>query len=250
MNKLRGIVRLMVFANLIILYVIKYFIWVAFNGFKTNLAKAMQIRIQLVKTAQPILGIEIEKFGNVPTEPCLLICNHRSYIDPAIKHAFMPFMPVAKAEVEKWPIIGKAAKITGVLFVKRESKESRTNTRKAITNAIKDGHTIVIYPEGTTHINPTTIDLKKGTFIEAAQNGINIVPCAMEYEILEDAFIGDATFVPHFIKVFGKKKMRVKLIFGEPTASNNFEELEAACKKFIDEQMVILRTQWDQTANK
>jgi 1-acyl-sn-glycerol-3-phosphate acyltransferase len=48
-------------------------------------------------------------------------------------------LPGIKAEVANWPIVGYGAKVTGVLFLKRESAESRKRTLNGIAEKLQEG---------------------------------------------------------------------------------------------------------------
>ena len=64
--------------------------------------------------------------------PAIFVQNHKSYFDPVTALKLVKAMPVSKAEVSTWPLIGFMADYTGVLFVKREDKQSRADTLKGM----------------------------------------------------------------------------------------------------------------------
>lgn len=187
------------------------------------------------------LNVDYQQIGKAPEGTFIYIGNHRSYLDPVLAHTDMLALPVAKAEVGHWPIIGYGVKVSGVLLVQRENKNSRHQTRKNIVTTIQDGHSVLVYPEGTTHTKPTTIDFKPGTFKIAASNKIPIVPVAVEFEDLNDAFVNDDTFVPHFYQSFKKRTMKAQVRFGEPILLEDDEALLEQTKAWIDAQMIEMR---------
>jgi 1-acyl-sn-glycerol-3-phosphate acyltransferase len=71
--------------------------------------------------------------------------------------------PVGKKEVESWPLIGYLCKISGVIFVDKDP-ESRQDTSEKIKAALIKGYSVINFPEGTTHILPTTIEFNFGSF--------------------------------------------------------------------------------------
>ncbi len=188
------------------------------------------------------LGIVVDLRGTLPSGgPFIFIGNHRSYIDPAVALRDIIALPVAKAEVSSWPIIGFAAKATGVMWVKRDSKNSRAATIKAMEKTLNDGFSVLIYPEGTTHIDPTTRTFQRGAFRLAASMGIPVLPIATEFHDQGDAFIDDDKFGPHFVKCFGKKNTFVKVEYGPPIESNDTMELLEKSKKWIDGKLIEMR---------
>ena len=190
------------------------------------------------------LNVEFEQQGTAPQGAYIFIGNHRSYMDPVLAHQDMMALPVAKAEIGNWPIIGWGVKISGVLLVKRENKGSRKKTRQNIVTTIEAGHSVLVYPEGTSHDRPTTIDFKPGTFRIAAENKIPIVPVAVEFKDPTDAFINDDQFVSHFFNSFRKPKMYAKVRFGEPIHSKDADELLRLAKDWIDRELVEMRREF------
>lgn len=198
---------------------------------------ALNERKHLAKNLLKTLKINLKVKGNVPEGNYILMANHRSYLDPVLMHSQCIFLPLAKAEVSKWPIIGYGAKITGVMFVKRESQKSRRQTRKAIAVCLKDGHSVCIYPEGTTHTKPHTIEFRKGTFKIAAENGYPIIPVALDYSDMEVAFVGNDNFIPHLFRLCHKQYVDAIVSFGPPIMANDPEALLTETKRWIDNEL-------------
>jgi 1-acyl-sn-glycerol-3-phosphate acyltransferase len=173
--------------------------------------------------------------------PCVYVSNHRSYFDPIATLTEVEAMPVAKAEVKSWPFIGFATRATGVLFVKREDKASRHAVLDTMANELEKGHSVLIYPEGTTHLNHTTIDFKYGSFRLAAFKEVPVVPVAVHYGREEDAWIHNETFLPHYFKIFGRPHLKVEVRFGPPIKGTEFLPLLEQSKAWIDTQMLAMR---------
>jgi 1-acyl-sn-glycerol-3-phosphate acyltransferase len=92
-------------------------------------------------------------------------------------------------------------------FVDRKDPESTRHLKK-IKAALIKGYSVINFPEGR-HILPTTIEFNFGSFamykIKAA-----VIPIAIDYKVKTDAFVDDDTFIPHFIKCFGKRHTEIK----------------------------------------
>ncbi len=191
-----------------------------------------------------ILGITISTEGKINTEGALIVMNHRSYIDGPVIISHVKGTAVAKAEVGKWPVIGTALKLAYVILVNRENKESRLETRKSVRALLDKGFSIIIFPEGTSFKAPEMGDFRQGPFQVAAEGNFPIVPVAVEYQNYDDAWIGDDTFLPHFLKVFKKKKTFVKLCFGPEIRSKNPQQSLHQAHTWIKEKTAIMRTQF------
>ncbi len=185
-----------------------------------------------------LLNIRVKREGEIKLDTFLLISNHRSYIDIVVTLGYTNANPVAKAEVSKWPIIGYGGKVSGIIFVKRESQSSRRSTRTAIEDALLKGIPILIYPEGTTNGGKTTLEFKKGVFEIAARHKIPVVPCAIDYANPKSYWLGDDTFMPHFFRTFNSWRINATLNFGEPVISDNRDELAGQSRAWIDERLM------------
>jgi len=244
---LLAIIRLLLFA---LVTIIIYSVLLLTNIFYKNRAKKISrgivYRRFIIRLLHKILGSRIIVYGTEFKESGLIISNHRSYFDPIVILKNILAYPVAKKEVESWPLIGNVCKTTGVIFVKRENKNSRTETLNDITAVLKKGYSILNTPEGTTHIEPTTIRFLPGAFVLAAQIGVPVLPVAIDYEDLNDAWIGDDTFIPHFIRCFGKWRTEIKVSYLKPVYGDNIDKLIAESKKEIDAEMLRFRKEWEE----
>jgi len=160
-------------------------------------------------------GIRVYVEGELPTHASVIVSNHRSYIDAVMVPSPHPLVFVAKAEVKHWPIIGWGGSAMRTIWVKRESAESRKQTRREVLRRIQDELSVIIFPEGTTHDGPDILDYKMGMFKMCADGGFPITPIAMEYRDKDVAWIGSSTFLDHAFRSFGHRNIDVAVRFGE-----------------------------------
>jgi len=238
-RNLRAAYRLAFFGFGATFYIFRYLIKSLFIGY--DLDRGLRLRKEFTNILIPVLGVQIEVIGDLPKGGGLLVCNHRSYFDPFIILKDIYALPVGKAEVKKWPIIGTAAKVSGAIFVDRSNPESRKQTRENISKTIKKGYFVINYPEGTTHTQSKTIPFKKGMFEDASNENINVYPIALEYQNQAMAFVGNDTFIPHFFRAFGSPKIAIKISYGKALNSKNPEEIIHKSKQWIDNELLNLR---------
>jgi 1-acyl-sn-glycerol-3-phosphate acyltransferase len=86
--------------------------------------------------------------------------------------------------------------------------------------------------------------LKRGGFQLAAIHGIPVVPVALEYGSAKDYWIGNDTFLPHFIQRFGEKNMCVSVRYGPPLRSDDADFLMTQTRQWIDEQIPEMRREF------
>ena len=246
LRTLLGFIRLLLFA--IITSTVLGFL-LATNLFykieSKKIARGIVYRRKIIRILHYILGSKIIVYGKEPTISGLIISNHRSYFDPLVILKNLLAYPIAKKEVAAWPLIGFACRTTGVIFVDRENKNKRVETRNKIRLVLKNGFSILNTPEGTTHIKPTTISFKPGAFVLAIKLGVPVIPIAIDYKNLNDAWIGDDTFLPHFLRCFGKWRTEIKVSYLAPIFSEDVDELISLSKQKIDEELIRFRKEWN-----
>lgn len=160
------------------------------------------------------MGMNLKVVGVPYSGTCLYVANHIGYIDPFVILTHIDANVVAKAEILRWPLIGLGGYMAGTIFVKREEKSSRDVTAKAIQQALEEGTSILIFPEGTTTAGPGTLPFRPRAFESAFMAGIPVQPIALRYESPLVAFIGNHTFIPHFFRLFRLKYIRGRISFG------------------------------------
>jgi len=235
MKKIRGLYRLLLFAVSALLLISRIVLLSLVAG--GDMRRFMRLRLPWLRWLLPRLGVRLHLEGKPPDFPCILMGNHRSYLDPVLLASQLLGYPVSKAEVASWPIIGYGARVSGVLFLKRESLSSRKRTLGGIAEKLREGFPVMLYPEGTSHSQPTTLPFKPGGFHLAAEEGVPVVPVAVEYRSPDDYWVGDDTFLRHFLSRFGEKEMHVWLHFGPKIEASDGPEMLAQTRSWIDAEL-------------
>jgi lyso-ornithine lipid O-acyltransferase len=207
------------------------FVWKVILGESKEMA-GIRIRRRWLNRIPRRLGVRMQVEGIPHLGPCLYVGNHVTYIDPIAVLMQVDANVVAKAEVSSWPLVGLGAAITGTIFVKREEKNSREEAAQAIRDALQNGISILVFPEGTTSAGPGTLPFRPRSFEAAQSAGVPVQPIAIIYESPEVAYIGDHTFLPHFFRVFRMRYIRGRIAFGPPLYG---EDTCSRAKKWIDE---------------
>ena len=220
----------------LILLIFRCIVPIYFRSFfvKNDVWYGLKQRQKMSASLLKLLGIDLKVVGLPLQGTYLYVSNHQSYIDPAIVSKHIMALTITKAEVEKWPLIGFAVKLTGNLFVKRESRQSRLAVFQGLKDCLNVGLPILLFPEGTTSTNDVTLPFQLGGFSVAAELGIGVVPIAVSYGSKEDCFVGDETFMTHFFRCFAKPKMMAYVYFGEPIFDMDSKTLKDKVKKVID----------------
>lgn len=203
MKSVLGFIRVCGVFTIILLGVISLAILYPFAGRRNAHRVFMALRwVLLWIVGVKVSGPRFDKIG-----PGILMANHRSYLDVLFVPTSDLFTIVGKVEVKSWPLIGWAAKALGVLWVKRESKESRTKTRDYIIAAIKDGQTVVLFPEGTSWEGPQMLPLKPAMFYESAKHGFDIYQWSLHFDSAKTGFPIGINFISHLWAVCCETKI-------------------------------------------
>lgn len=201
--------------------------------------------LRYIHKVQRLMGIEIITEGDFPDGPSLLMGNHRSYVDAVLIPSPFPVVFVARSETENWPIIGWGATAFNTIWVNRKSKDSRRETRERVKERLNAGDSIVIFPEGTTYRGPEVGEYRPSMFYIAKEGQFPITPLAIEYEDPEIAWVGDDWFIPHAWKHFGKRKIRVRVKFGQTFIPHNPEQARAEMHAWASRETAAMRAEFD-----
>lgn len=193
------------------------------------------------------LGVKLSWQGPLPEEPCIIVANHRSYLDPLLILRHILALPVAKREMASWPLLGLAGRLSGIFYVQRESMKDRHRTLLAVADAVQKGETILIFPEGTTHDENQLRPFRRGVFQVAAQAGVPVVPLALDYSTPEDYWIGDDTFGGHFLRRFGPRTITCAMQIGPALRSENAEHLRLEAMSWIQDALPGIHRQLGRT---
>ncbi len=112
------------------------------------------------------------------SRPAVFIFNHQSNIDPFIAAKLLrkDVTGIAKKELKLYPVIGQLMKASGVIFIDRKNRDKAIEAMKPAIDALKNGTSIIIFPEGTRSKDYKLGKFKKGAFHLAMQAGVPVVP--------------------------------------------------------------------------
>ena len=110
-------------------------------------------------------------------EPRIFVSNHVSWFDVLSLAANLPrFAFVAKAELSRVPLFGAAARAVNTVFIERENRKSAFQSYDVASAKIREGLSVVVFPEGTRGTTYALRRFKKGPFVLAIAAGVPIVP--------------------------------------------------------------------------
>ncbi len=154
--------------------------------------------------------------------PAVYLANHRSLFDMVIMHAAVnvQFRWLAKASLFRIPVWGWGMWGAGYIPVDRKNSRSAQASMHAAAERVKNGYSVVIFPEGTR--GPTTggdmLPFKKGAFILAKRAEVPVQPLTI---------LDSDTIIPRTSKGLPPiRKGVVRVIVHEPMLVEEFVDLE------------------------
>ena len=141
------------------------------------------------------ITINIRGKENIPMDrPCVLYANHQGYADivvmlKATEGKQIGF--IAKDSLEKLPYFGKWIRALHGVFIKRGDAKAALRSIQAGVNELKDGYSLVIFPEGTRSHGHEMGEFKAGSFKLATKAKVPVVPVTIDgsYHMFEDRSI-------------------------------------------------------------
>jgi putative phosphoserine phosphatase/1-acylglycerol-3-phosphate O-acyltransferase len=148
--------------------------------------------------ATSLAGIDLRVEGEEnlwARRPAVFIFNHQSALDAIlmIKLLRRDLTGVGKKEIKRNPIFGPLFGAAGVVFIDRADTGKAIEALKPAVDALREGRSLVIAPEGTRSATPRLGRFKKGAFHMAMQAGVPIVPVVFRNVL--DALPRDALVV-------------------------------------------------------
>ncbi len=110
--------------------------------------------------------------------PAVFVFNHQSQLDVIIMAALLrtDFTGVAKKELQKDPTFAPLGWLADVAFIDRTNTEQAKQALAPAVDALKNGRSLAMAPEGTRSATPRLGPFKKGAFHVAMQAGVPMVP--------------------------------------------------------------------------
>jgi 1-acyl-sn-glycerol-3-phosphate acyltransferase len=131
-----------------------------------------------------VSGVRVRVVGAERMDPAAaVICmsNHQSNFDIPVLLGYLPvpFRWLAKAELFKIPVFGRAMRGAGYIPIDRSDRPAAIESLRQAAAAIRGGVSVVIFPEGTRSPDGALKPFKKGGFVMAIEAGVPIVPVAL-----------------------------------------------------------------------
>lgn len=139
--------------------------------------------------------VEVRGRENVKkNQSYIFVCNHQGAFDIWAIYGFLNhnFKWMMKKSLEKIVFVGFACKRAGHIFVDSNSLQSIRETIDKSRSQLREGMSMVIFPEGTRSQNGEMGDFKRGAFMLAGEFMLPVVPLSINgaYRVMpKDSYI-------------------------------------------------------------
>ncbi len=165
----------------------------------------------------------------------LMVSNHMSYMDILVMCSRHPACFVTSVEMRDIPFLGHLCKLAGCVFVERRNKTNLGNEVAEITEALRSGLNVVIFPEATSTNGEDVIRFKRPLFKSSLDSGIPVLAMTVNYNQMDGnkvdrsnrdliCWYGDMTFADHLFKLLTVTQTRASLTIGEVINPEKYEE--------------------------
>lgn len=122
--------------------------------------------------------LDVQGRENLPDEPVLICVNHSSWWDPVLLVCALtsdfPLRIMAKRQLFKIPIVGGFIRRMGAFPVDRGNSD--IGAIKTAIKSLKEGFSLLIFPEGTRVKKGQSVRPKGGVTMIAIRAGVKLLP--------------------------------------------------------------------------
>jgi len=186
------------------------------------------------------IKLTIEGLENIdPEKPYIFAMNHIGMYDIPAACVSIPQTGrfIAKKELFKIPLLGTGMRLSGILKIDRGNSNDAKKTLDKAIKTIKNGCSVIIFPEGTRSKTNEIQTFKKGSFIIAIRGEIPILPAVIA---------GTQYIVPKGSKLVKTGKIHIKFMPEVSTEEHTYETRNKLLKEVRDTMI----TEFDPDYNK
>jgi 1-acyl-sn-glycerol-3-phosphate acyltransferase len=170
------------------------------------------------------VGVGVEGLEHVPREPAVYAANHGSALDIPIVFGHLPvdFRIIHKRSLRVLPLLGQAMWASGHIAIDRSHPFRARRSLAAAARRIREGMSVVVFPEGTRSPDATVRHFKRGSFGLALEAGVPVVPISL---------VGVKEVVPRGLTSLRPGTVTVRVHPPVPVAGRTATEAEALAEE-------------------
>lgn len=162
----------------------------------------------------------------------IFICNHVSLFDILALVGWLPRNNfVAKAELFKIPIFGPGIRVLGTVPIERDNQKAAFGSYDVAAGRIRNGSSVVVFPEGTRGREYSLRPFKKGPFVLAIKAAVPIVPVVIR---------GTIEILPKGKLLMHPGNIDVYMLDPVPTTGLTYSDRDALAQTVHDRMQAVM----------
>ncbi len=154
--------------------------------------------------------------SEIINETVYYVSNHQGQFDPILLMALAknPMTFISKEENLKLPVIGKWGRLIEFITFKREDFDANVTMLRQSARVLKEGRSVLIFPEGTRSRSNDLLPFKPGALLPAYLAKVAIVPVTQIHT--------------HEMDKLGQLKHTLEVIYDKPIPYEDYKDIPYA----------------------
>jgi len=153
----------------------------------------------------------------------LIVSNHLSYLDIFIIFSHIPSVFIANSELNEQFLLGTITRYGGGVFVERRNRTELSKEIEFVSNLLKEGFNVVLFPEATTSNGDGILPFKNPFLTCAIRANVDVLPICIKYRKIDGVdvnksnrdliyFYGGAKFFEHAFRLLSHTMVNADMI--------------------------------------
>jgi 1-acyl-sn-glycerol-3-phosphate acyltransferase len=175
--------------------------------------------------------LDVCGLDNVPPGASIIACNHQSFLDPPLVGSSVEkeIYFFARKTLFKNPLFGGVLKHCNTIPVDRDGG-SDVAAFKRVFSVLKDGQSLLMFPEGTR---------SRDGRLQEAQAGIGLIACKMRVPVVPVRVFGARALLPRG-SFFPRSGARLSVVFRRPLQPAQFDPGTQHPERFLEASRRIM----------
>src|SRR4029450_272993 len=184
--------------------------------------------------------------GQLQRGGCVIISNHFGYLDGIVLGSLFPVIFVSKQEVKSWPVIGWWTTLCGTVFINRQRKGLIPLAVKEISEKLKQGANILLFPEGAATNGERMLPFQTAPLAAPLRSRAIIVPLTLAYQSIDEQPIStanrdlvycydDMPDAPHFLKLLALRRIEARVTIQPKVECSRYEDNSEGRKRLAED---------------
>lgn len=189
------------------------------------------------------LGVRLRAAGEAACGPSLVVANHVSWLDVIAIAGLCPATFVCKSEIAGWPLLGWLLRRANTVFIRRASLRDVLRVNDMLRARLRDGETVMVFPEGTTTDGSGVLPFRPALFQPAVDLAVPVRPVVLRYSSDAAVYVGETSFGASLLSIAQARGLEVGVQFLCPCdeEGGGRKQLARAARSAIDAALLAGR---------